>query len=220
MVSERSNTSLERQVEWRESILPRPLRWVDDGWISEWFQFPPSVPPRHWDLDSAAFVALADSTTVSMKRFPVTLLALSLFLQVAVAQSSAPAAAPSSRGGGQARKTPAPPIKAKPEELAKIREKTGQIAALVRELKAKRATAELVTDVEVFAHAGRMLLEYPDMFSNQAAIEHAFTTLDQGIERGRQLQSNQPQWSQGKKRIHAYTSEIDGAILPDRKSVV
>src|SRR5436190_1806280 len=59
-----------------------------------------------------------------------------------------------------------------------------------------------------------MLLEYPDMFSNQAAIDRAFGTLDQGIERGQQLQTNQPQWNQGRKQIHAYTSEIDGAILP------
>ena len=96
----------------------------------------------------------------------------------------------------------------------KIKEKTSQIEALVRDLKAKRANPELVADVEVYAHAGRMLLEYPDMFGNQAAIEHAFLTLDQGMERGRQLQSNQPQWNQGKKQILAYTSEIDGAVLP------
>src|SRR6185295_11639711 len=123
--------------------------------------------------------------------------------------------APAPRGGGQAKKAPTPPpIEAKPEELAKIKEKTAQIDALVKDLKVKRASPELVVDVEVYAHAGRMLLECPDMFGNQAAIEHAFTTLDQGIERARQLQSNQPQWNQGKRQIHAYVSEIDGAILP------
>src|SRR5204863_1005376 len=102
----------------------------------------------------------------------------------------------------------------KPEELAKIKDKTEQIEALVKDLKGKRAQSELVGDVEVYAHAGHMLLEYPDMFASQAAIEHAFNTLDQGIERGRQLQANQPQWNQGKKQIHAYYSEIDGAVLP------
>ena len=59
-----------------------------------------------------------------------------------------------------------------------------------------------------------MLLEFPDMFGTQAAIDHSFTVLDQGIERAKQLQSNQPQWNQGKKQIHAYYSEIDGAVLP------
>ena len=155
-----------------------------------------------------------------MKRIlPSATLALSLFFQTVTAQTPAPAAVPAATpaapGGGQGKKaaTP-PPIQAKPDELAKIKEKTGQIEALVKDLKTRRAKQELVTDVEVYAHAGKMLLEYPDMFTNQAAIERAFTTLDQGIERGRQLQANQPQWNQGKRRIHAYTSEIDGAVLP------
>jgi hypothetical protein len=138
-----------------------------------------------------------------------------LLLQTAVAQTPAPASAPGARGGpAVGGKATPPPVHAKPEELAKIKEKTDEIDTLVRDLKAKHASPELVTDVEVYAHAGRMLLEYPDMFANQASIEHAFITLDQGIERGRQLQSNQPQWNQGKKQIHAYTSEVDGAVLP------
>jgi hypothetical protein len=144
---------------------------------------------------------------------PLGIIVLSLATQAAIAQT--PVSPPAPRGGAPAKKAPTPPpITAKPAELAKIDAKTVQIEALVRDLKAKRAKPELVADVEVFAHAGRMLLAYPDMFGNQAAIEHAFTTLDQGIERGRQLLANQPQWIQGKKRIHAYTSEIDGAVLP------
>jgi hypothetical protein len=155
-----------------------------------------------------------------MKRLPFSAtLAVLLLVPCAFPQSAAttPSSATSavSRGGSPAKKAPTPPpITAKPEELAKIKEKTAQIEALVKDLKIKRAEPELVTDVEVYAHAGKMLLEYPDMFGNQAAIERAYTTLDQGIERGKQLQANQPQWNQGKKRIHAYTSEIDGAILP------
>jgi hypothetical protein len=147
-----------------------------------------------------------------MKRLlPPVIVALALTVQTAMPQTSAP----TPRGGSPGKKAPTPPpITARPEELAKIKEKTAQIEAQVKDLKAKGASPELVTDVDVYAHAGRMLLEYPDMFANQASIEHAFTTLDQGIERGRQLQVNQPQWNQGKKRIHAYMSEIDGAVLP------
>src|SRR5437867_565390 len=129
---------------------------------------------------------------------------LTLAVQTGIAQQPAPPAA--ARAGGQGRGATPPPIQAKPEELAKIRDKTVQIEALVKDLKAKRAQPELVGDVEVYAHAGQMLLEYPDMFANQAAIEHAFSTLDQGVERGRQLQANQPQWNQAKRQIHAYTS--------------
>jgi pimeloyl-ACP methyl ester carboxylesterase len=107
-----------------------------------------------------------------------------------------------------------PPIKPSAEELAKIQDKTEQIEALVKDLRAQHANAELLGDVDVYAKAGRMLLEIPDMFGSQAAIEHSFMVLDQGMQRARQLQSNQPQWNQGKKQIHAYYSEIDGAVLP------
>jgi hypothetical protein len=137
---------------------------------------------------------------------------VALLAQPAAAQQAQSSPTPGTRGG-RGGGTP-PPIQAKPEELAKIKERTEQIAALVKDLKAKHANPELVCDVEVYAHAGQILLEYPDMFANQNAIEHAFTILDQGIERGKQLQANQPQWHQGKRRVHAYTSEIDGAVLP------
>ena len=39
------------------------------------------------------------------------------------------------------------------EELARIKDKTEQIEALVNDLKAKRAQPEMVGDVEVYAHA-------------------------------------------------------------------
>ena len=146
-----------------------------------------------------------------MKR-PIKLATVFLLASLAVGLATAQ---PQTPGRGQPKGAPPPaPITAQPGELATIQTKTEQIEALVKELKAKHADPVLVGDVEVYAHAGRMLLEIPDMFANQAAIEHAFTVLDQGIERARQLQTNQPQWIQGKKQIRAYYSEIDGAVLP------
>ena len=157
-----------------------------------------------------------------MKRLlPSALFATLFALHTGLAQTpaqppSAPSApSPATPAAGRGPAAPAPAaIQAKPEELAKIREKTAAIDSLVKGLKAKKAAPDLVTDVEAYAHAGRMLLENPDMFANQNSIEHAFVTLDQGIERGKQLQAGQPQWTQGKKRIYAYTSAIDGAVLP------
>src|SRR5713101_7737070 len=137
--------------------------------------------------------------------------ALGLALRHMIAQQ--PGTAPLA-GRGPARATAPPPVKPKPEDLAKIKEKTEQIEALVKDLRGARANPELLGDVEVYAKAGRMLLEFPDMFGTQAAIDHSFLVLDQGIERARQLRSNEPQWNQGKKQIHAYYSEIDGAALP------
>jgi pimeloyl-ACP methyl ester carboxylesterase len=141
-----------------------------------------------------------------MKRFfPIAIIALAV-LRLS-AQVGAPAAPRVPRG-------PAPAITAKPDEIAKIKEKTEQIEALLKDLRAARPSLELLADVEVYAKAGRMLLEFPDMFANQAAVDHAFAVLDQGIDRAKQLQNNRPQWTQGKKQIHAYYSEIDGAVLP------
>ena len=148
-----------------------------------------------------------------MRRFlPLSALVLSVLLQSAGAQQTAPSGA--RRGRGQGRGAMQAAIQAKLEELAIIKEKTEQIQSLVKDLKATGAKAELVDDVEIYAHAGQMLLEYPNMFANQAAITHALSTLDQGIERAKQLQSNQPQWNQGRRQILGYTSEIDGAVLP------
>src|ERR1700683_5582026 len=80
-----------------------------------------------------------------------------------------------------------PPIEPKPEELAQIREKSERIEALVQELKSKHADPDLVGDVEVYAKAGRILLEFPELVVTQAAIDHAMVVLDQGIDRARQL---------------------------------
>jgi len=81
-----------------------------------------------------------------------------LISQPGAAQQAQPSPTPGGRGG-RGGGTP-PPIQAKRDELAKIKEKTGQIDALVKDLKAKRTNPELVGDVEVYAHAGKMLLEY------------------------------------------------------------
>lgn len=107
-----------------------------------------------------------------------------------------------------------PPVQPKPEELAQIREKSERIEALVGELKAHHADADLVGDVEVYAKAGRFLLEFPELMNTQNAIDHAMVVLDQGIDRGRQVAAGQGHGDQGKKQIHAYYSAIDGSVQP------
>src|SRR5438477_8733372 len=112
-------------------------------------------------------------------------------------------------GRGPGRATP-PPIQPKPEELAKVKEKTEQIEALVRDLKTKRTNPDQLGDVEIYSKAGRMLLECPELFGTQNGIDHSFRVLDQGIERAKRLLDGQPPSSTDKKQIHAYVSEIDG----------
>ncbi|HLJ55432.1 MAG TPA: alpha/beta hydrolase-fold protein [Chthonomonadaceae bacterium] len=155
-------------------------------------------------------------------KLPITLLWLTLI--GAVASSSPPASAqqplagapqpPGRRFGGGGRQQGAPPIQPKPEELAAIKAKTEQIEAAVADLRAQHADPVLLNDVAVFAHAGRMLLEFPELFGTQNAIDHAMGVLDRGIERGQQLKDGKPEWDEGPKRIEAYRSEIDGSLQP------
>jgi len=114
---------------------------------------------------------------------------------------------------GQRRGGP-PAIQPKPEELAQISEKSGRIEAGVRGLKARRANPDLLADVEVYAKAGRFLLEFPELIVTQPAIDHAILVLDEGIARARQLADGASPWNQGKKQIHAYYSAIDGSVQP------
>src|SRR5438876_51536 len=128
-------------------------------------------------------------------------------------QTGAPQQGGRRPGGGRGPQG-APPIQPKAEELAAVRQKTEQIEAAVGDLKAKHADPTLLNDVKVYAHAGRMLLEFPELFGTQNAIDHSMPVLDQGIERARQLQSGKSQWDQGPRRIEAYRSEIDGSVQP------
>jgi hypothetical protein len=119
---------------------------------------------------------------------------------------------PPARGGGGRGRGPA--IEPKAEELARIKAKTEEIDSIVAALKAKHADPTLVGDVEVYGKAGRFLLEFPELFGTQNAIDHSMIVLDQGIERGKQLQAGQSPWNSGNSQIHAYYSEIDGSAQP------
>ena len=131
-----------------------------------------------------------------------TCTAAAVFIGILVAQPPAPQTA---AGRGRGAQAPTPPaIVPKPEELARVRDKSEQIEKLVSELKAKHADPVLLNDVEVYAKAGRFLIEYPELFGTQAAIDHSFEVLDQGIERAHQLMDGKPQWEQGPKRVEAY----------------
>jgi hypothetical protein len=132
-------------------------------------------------------------------------IALSALLLLNAQQPPAPAPA---RGRGPVQ------IQVKPEDLAKIKDKTDQIEAAVKELRAKHADAALLGDVEVYAKAGRFLIEYPELINTQAALDHSALVLDQGLERAKQLQAGQSPWTEGKSQIHAYYSELDGSVQP------
>ena len=134
---------------------------------------------------------------------------MNLLRFTALLLSVSAAAQPPGRGGRGA-----PPIQPKPEELAQIQSKAERIESLVKELRGKHADPDLIGDVDVYAKAGRFLIEFPELFGTQAAIDHSLTVLDQGIARGEQLMKGESPWTTGKKQIHAYYSAIDGSVQP------
>jgi pimeloyl-ACP methyl ester carboxylesterase len=109
---------------------------------------------------------------------------------------------------------PAARFQAKPEELEQVRGKTERLEAQVAALRAKRADADLLCDVEVYAKAGRFLLDFPEQVANQAAVGHALAVLDTGLERAEQLAAGHSPWNQGAKQTHGYYSAIDGSAQP------
>ena len=141
-----------------------------------------------------------------MKRLLVGLTIVIFGVGLAFAQQPASTTGRGGRG--------APPIQPKTEELEQIRAKSEQIEGFVNSLRSKHVDGDLLGDVEVYAKAGRMLLEFPELFGTQNAIDHSLVVLDQGIARAKQLSDGASPWNLGKKQIHAYYSAIDGSVQP------
>jgi hypothetical protein len=146
-----------------------------------------------------------------MKRWATFALAVGWMAVCGWAQQPPAASGGAPPAQGRAR---GPVFTAKPEEVAAIGAKAKQVEAAVEQAKAKHADPDLVGDVEVYAKAGNFLVEFPELMNSQAAVEHAMTVLDRGIERGQQLLAGSPSWTTGKKQIHAYYSAIDGSVQP------
>jgi hypothetical protein len=107
-----------------------------------------------------------------------------------------------------------PAFEPRPLDLASLGTRSQDIEVLVERAKANHADPDLVGDVEVYAKAGRYLLEFPEFLVNQKAVDHALTVLDRGIERANQLLAGKAPWMSGKKQIHAYYSAMDGSVQP------
>ena len=132
---------------------------------------------------------------------------LSVFICILASAQPTPAPAKVAPPKGQ------PPIVPKPEELWLIDSKVTELEGLLRGLTTKDAA--LVADVEVYAKAGRFLLEFPQTFFTQDGINQAIAVLDQGLVRARQLQQGAPAWATGPgRKIHAYRSALDGSVQP------
>src|ERR1700730_4989050 len=78
----------------------------------------------------------------------------------------------------QKKAPPPPPVKPTTEETRQIQTRVDEIGGAVRDLKARGADADLVADVEIYASAGRLLLEFPEDFFTQDGINHTLWITD------------------------------------------
>ena len=101
-----------------------------------------------------------------------------------------------------------PTFQASPEDLAAIRAKVEKIDAAVRALRSSHASEDLIADVDVYAKAGKWVLEFPEDFFVADDVKHLLAVLDAGIER---VTKGPP--AKG-KRIHGYYSALDGSVQP------
>src|ERR1700730_13632685 len=77
----------------------------------------------------------------------------------------------------QKKAPPPPPVQPTAEETRQIQARVDEISSAVRDLKAHGADADLVADVEIYASAGRLLLEFPEDFFTQDGINHTLAVL-------------------------------------------
>ena len=109
----------------------------------------------------------------------------------------------------------APTLQTSPDDLAAIRAKVEKIDAAVREARAKKINDDLIADVDVYAKAGKWVLEFPEDLFVADDVKHTLAVLDAGIERSQALLSGHSTWTEKKgKRVHGYYSPLDGSVQP------
>jgi hypothetical protein len=108
-----------------------------------------------------------------------------------------------------------PTFQPSPDDVVALRGKVEKIEAAVKIARANRADEDLIADVDVYAKAGRWVLEFPEDFFVADDVKHTLAILDTGIERAQQLQSGHPAWTSDKgKHIYGYYSALDGSVQP------
>jgi hypothetical protein len=117
------------------------------------------------------------------------------------------------RGGGRGPAQPPPPLTT--EQKGQYQSKIDELDSIVKGLRARKVNEDLIADVDIYAKAGKWLLEFPQGFGNAQGITNYLAVLDQGVERGRQLQKGESPWVMEKgRKVLGYYSALDGSVQP------
>ncbi|HWE49165.1 MAG TPA: alpha/beta hydrolase [Bryobacteraceae bacterium] len=109
----------------------------------------------------------------------------------------------------------APPPQLTPEQKSQYQARIDALDAMVKSFRAARVNEDLIADVDIYAKAGKWLLEFPQGFANAQAITNYLAVLDQGLERGKLLQQGQSPWVAEKgRKVLGYYSPLDGSVQP------
>jgi len=143
------------------------------------------------------------------------LVAAAVCLWPAMAQQQQQPAQPPGGGGRGGRGPAQPPPEVSAEQRAQYQAKIAELDSVVKSLRAQKVNEDLIADVDVYAKAGKWLLEFPQGFPNAQAITNYLAVLDEGLERGRQLRNGQSPWVMEKgRKVLGYYSALDGSVQP------
>jgi Prolyl oligopeptidase family len=158
---------------------------------------------RNYDRDNATRTAKEVGHTESVL---TTLAVAVLFCLSALAQPPQP--------GGPGRLSPPPP-ELTAEQRSQYQTRIDQIDAVVKELRGKHVSEDLIADVDIYAKAGKWLLEFPQGFLDAQGIATYLSVLDEGIERARQLREGRSPWvMEPGRKVLGYYSALDGSVQP------
>ena len=111
--------------------------------------------------------------------------------------------------------TLAPPPELTPQQRAQYQSKIAGIDAVVKELRAKKVNEDLIADVDVYAKAGKWLLEFPQGFQNAQNIGLFLAVLDEGLDRAQELRQGGSPWvMEPGRKVLGYYSALDGSVQP------
>jgi pimeloyl-ACP methyl ester carboxylesterase len=109
----------------------------------------------------------------------------------------------------------APPPQLTADQKSQYEAKIAELDAMVQAFRAAKVNDDLIADVDIYAKAGKWLLEFPQGFANAQAITNYLNVLDQGLERGRLLRKGESPWVMEKgRKVLGYYSSLDGSVQP------
>lgn len=111
-------------------------------------------------------------------------------------------------------------VHASADEIAGMRSRIEKIDAAVKSARARHVDEDLIADVDVYAKAGKWVLEFPEDLFVADDIKHTLSVLDTGVERAQRLEAGKSpsvpdvQGAKKGRRIHGYYSAVDGSVQP------